>query len=350
MLIILPKEYTNGYIYGTWDNEKMPIELDQYDFQLKDYNFYKINLPHDYKNTFINFRMKINNLYFLSDELSKFKINQIDYNQINIIGKYYHSNNIKYCIIEDIFKLYIRQLLILECSVPNGLTNYLPNGFYIEYYDNNMPSFRGNIKHGTISGVCSEYYQSGFLKYQGNCLNRVKNGFGIEYHKNKNKLYEGMFMNDKYHGKGIKYNETGVKQYEGEFENNKYNKYGKLFNDNGVLIYEGSFLNGLFHGSKGKEYNDKGILKYDGDFINNFPHGSGNQYNDKGKLIYHGNFSNGFYSGKGTLIDQERERVSYIGEFKDGLKHGMGIEFNPQTGYKIFEGEFINNIPKPSKK
>ena len=211
----------------------------------------------------------------------------------------------------------------------------------------------------------------------------------------KIKKYTGQLLNDEYEGRGILYNILGEMIYNGYFKKGKYEGYGKEFNCN-ELIYEGFFNNNIYNG-KGTLYNQKN-KKYEGNFLYGKYHGIGIEYllcgkkrrkmkYKKGKAlsksfgvlydddkeiyfgilkngkpenakditiyddydfrIYKGGFKSYEYDGIGTLYFEKENKIFFDGNFKNNM-FVNGILYDLE-GNKIYEGEFLDNIPKEGK-
>lgn len=77
MFISIPNKYKEGYLFGSWNNWREPINLINYDFEIEPYLFYHIissnelnlEFPKELKlNTtikLVNYKIKINNEYKL---------------------------------------------------------------------------------------------------------------------------------------------------------------------------------------------------------------------------------------------------------------------------------------------
>ena len=190
--------------------------------------------------------------------------------------------------------------------------------------------FNGYFKDGKYEGFGRLYdeYHDHELKYIGYFKNNKFNNKGILY-SNKLIKYEGNFLNGEYNGIGIEYMKNGKRKM--KFEKGKPAKecYGILYDNNNNEIYKG-----LLKEQKPENaisvsiYDDYGKIKYTGDFFNF-------KYNGKGKLYYNNNYY------------EKDEKIYFDGIFAMD-KFIKGTLFSPK-GDKIYEGEFIDNIPKEGK-
>jgi Uncharacterized protein conserved in bacteria len=120
----------------------------------------------------------------------------------------------------------------------------------------------------------------------------------------------------------------------------RYSGRAQLRLSNGSLLYEGEFLNGNYSG-EGALYSETGALLYSGMFENNLYHGAGTLHYTEGDAAYtySGAFSKGVKSGSGQLL--RGGALLYEGEFADGLYNGIGTEYDPETGNKVFQGQYL---------
>ena len=212
-------------------------------------------------------------------------------------------------------------------------------------------------------------------KYIGKKINNKYEGRGILYDNKGNIIFNGYFKNGNYEGFGILYDEYHM-IYNGYFKDNQYSGIGILYSDNKIK-YEGNFLNGEYNGvgieylKNGKrkaKYKDGKILKecygvlydknnkeiYTGLLKEQKPKNakSATIYDDNLNIIYIGDFIDFQYNGKGQLYynkkyNQKEEKIYFEGVFEKD-KFIKGTLFSPD-GYKVYDGEFCNNIPKEGK-
>ena len=131
--------------------------------------------------------------------------------------------------------------------------------------------------------------------------------------------------------------------YEGNFDNNIFTGNGKMFYQNKKLFYEGQFENNKING-KGIKYYKNGKIKNEGVFSENFCI-EGIYYSPDGEKLYEGEFINEIpkFSEKIIIYDINTNKI-YEGGIFDGLYNGEGIEYCPLINNKIlFEGYFKNN-------
>jgi len=155
-------------------------------------------------------------------------------------------------------------------------------------------------------------------RYTGNWKENKKDGFGTLIYVNGNK-YEGEWKNDKRHGKGTYWVKEGkklFKEYAGDWVNDKRSGMGRSFFKDGSK-YEGEWENSCRDG--------KGVMVY--------PDGN----------VYEGGWAADQKSGLGVINYSNGDK--FEGHFLNDKKDGPGRYFYPTTG-KVYEGEWVNDIPK----
>ena len=96
------------------------------------------------------------------------------------------------------------------CKINNG------NGKTLEYYDNGLLKYEGEILGGKYNGKGKEYYDNGKILYEGEYLNGEANGKGKEYNRNGYLIFEGFYKNNTSCSGVMKgYYINGVKHYDG---------------------------------------------------------------------------------------------------------------------------------------
>ena len=241
----------------------------------------------------------------------------------------------------------------------NDLNNQLDEEFKFNtllYSDEEKKymKFKGNIKEGNYHGrgILYEYY--GLVKYDGFFKNGKKEGFGRYF--NKDYCVVGFFSNDEFKKGIIKYKD--IKKYECELKNGKKSVIGIEYLDNGnikrkmeyeydegwgsINLYPKIQSYGiLYDGNNNIAY--KGLLKHfkpkDSNYID--------IYNKKGNKIYSGSISNYVYHGEGIEYYNDSDIIHFKGLFNNQF-YEKGL-INDPKGNKIYEGIFINNIPKECK-
>ena len=88
-------------------------------------------------------------------------------------------------------------------------------------------------------------------------------------------------------------------------------------------------------------------LYYEGNFDNNIFTGNGKMFYQNKKLFYEGQFENNKINGKGIKY-YKNGKIKNEGIFSKNFCI-EGIYYSPD-GEKLYEGEFINEIPKFSEK
>ena len=241
----------------------------------------------------------------------------------------------------------------------------------------NILKYQGELKDYKYEGRGILYEYSGKIEYKGFFKNNEYNGFGNEYYYYNGKLkYEGYFLNGKRHGKGILYYYSSDAIYfNGIFDKSNYIE-GIIYEPNGNKIYQGTFINNIpKEGKNIKLYNIYRNLVYQGDLVNGQYEGKGTLYKETSNsnyyLFYEGDFKNNNFEGNGKMF-YHNKIIFYDGQFKNNMISGEGIQFYKNKnikikgkfennkcisgeyyspdGTKIYEGSFLNGIPKESNK
>ena len=213
--------------------------------------------------------------------------------------------------------------------------------------------YKGNIKEGNYHGRGILYDSYEEIEYDGFFKNGKKDGFGRYF------LYKcsavGFFSNNEFKKGIIKY--KNIKKFECELKNDKNSVIGIEYQDNGNIkrkmeyVYERDWGSitlypkiqsfGILYDNNNKIY--EGLLKNykpkNLDYIN--------IYNKNGNKIYSGSISNFAYHGEGIEYYNNSDIIHYKGLFNN-QNYERGMMFDPK-GYKIYEGIFINNVPKECK-
>ena len=241
----------------------------------------------------------------------------------------------------------------------NDLNNQLDEEFKFNtllYSDEEKKymKFKGNIKEGNYHGrgILYEYY--GLVKYDGFFKNGKKEGFGRYF--NKDYCVVGFFSNDEFKKGIIKYKD--IKKYECELKNGKKSVIGIEYLHNGNIKrkMEYEYDEGWDSINLYPKIQSYGIL-YDGNnniaykgLLKNFKPKDSNYidiYNKKGNKIYSGSISNYVYHGEGIEYYNDSDIIHFKGLFNNQI-YEKGL-INDPKGNKIYEGIFINNIPKECK-
>ena len=230
------------------------------------------------------------------------------------------------------------------------------------YLNQDRPEFMVDSPNlAGYSGQVRLLNPDGALLYEGPINKTVIEGEGKLYH-NGVLIYQGEFLAGEYSGQGSLFTEEGFLLYRGEFAANLYHGQGELYGEEAGVVYSGEFANGLFEGKgtlhyvldeiayvykgefkegaqwgQGQLFSGETLL-YDGSFVAGVYEGEGRLY-QQGRLLYAGGFAAGLYEGDGKLY--EKGSLLYKGEFVAGLYDGEGVEYNPATGFKAFEGKYL---------
>ena len=69
MYICLPDKYNKGELYGSWNNWKEPLNINEFDFAIEPYLFFSI----DTNDTCISYKIKIDDKYkLIKDDDNKY--------------------------------------------------------------------------------------------------------------------------------------------------------------------------------------------------------------------------------------------------------------------------------------
>ncbi len=332
MYLCIPKkpEIMNGLLYHSYNNYKLPIIIDDYNFSIKDFN------NQEYFIYIIDAEIEITNenrniLFFILkdtrvilDEIHKITHNDEEFNTVKCMHyNIYENNKLLIAVYNNTLRIYDNKKRLFECPIKN---NY-PHGLATEYYESNKIKFFRIYKMGIVCGNGTEYSLNGEDK----------------------KKYVGYFENNQYHGQGQYFYDSGNLQYKGEFRNGSIYKGTEYYDYNGGVKYEGEFLNNKYNGQGIQYYNGifcnanlKGKKKYEGTLMNGIYHGEGIKYNNvNGNIQYKGTFSNGKLNGQ-VLEYNEEGKLIYDGKYFNDYKHGEGSEYT--NGKLSFKGQFVNGV------
>jgi len=227
---------------------------------------------------------------------------------------------------------------------------------YETHFENDSSSVKkyvGNKINNKYEGRGILYGKDDKIIFNGYFKNGKYEGFGRLYDNNSNELiYIGYFKDNMYEGKGILYSNKQIK-YEGNFYYGKYNGIGTEYIKNGKRKMK------FFYGKPEKEcygilYDNNNNEIYKGLLKEQKPENakSVSIYDEDGNIKYFGDFFDFKFHGKGQLYyknnyNEKDEKIYFDGIFEKD-KFIKGTLFSPE-GDKVYEGEFIDNIPKEGK-
>lgn len=221
MYLILPQEVNeltllDGEIYGSWNNWKTPIKIQDYNFTIEDYYVFFI----DTNNSF-SYKIKLNGKNILIENYLTVK-NGI-YTNNHLIANENTSDNGLFQTTENNNNLLIYKLnkLMYDCDMKNNC----PHGLYKKYYSNGSIYFEGQFRNNKCHGHGTIYFPNGNKEYEGEFANDYCHGIGIEYYPNGNKKYEGPFQNEKLYSDYIDNN---------DIDNNDINDIDQLVENNKI--------------------------------------------------------------------------------------------------------------------
>ena len=227
--------------------------------------------------------------------------------------------------------------------------------FYTVLYkdeEHKYKKYKGKIKNGKYHdrGILYDY---GKIEYDGFFRNGKKEGFGQYFHSDYSLI--GFFTNDQFINGIIKY--KNIKKFECILKNGKESFIGIEFLENGnikrKMEYKYKYYNFFPMIPKKKSYgilyDDYNNIIYKGLLKNFKPKESDNIniYNENGNKIYSGSISNYLYHGEGIEYYNDSDIIKFKGLFNK-QNYERGAIYDPK-GNKIYEGIFINNVPKEYK-
>jgi len=265
MYICIPSEYSEGKLFGSWNDWKEPIDLKYYDFKIEPYLFFIIETTEKS----LSYKIKIDEEFILIEDYTTIEENGFTNNYCVMTNDNFCLNGyVKIKNIDNRLTIFKEDKLFFEGSSKLGF----PHGYGKEYCYDETLYFEGNYKFGIRNGKGINFYENGIRLYEGEWLNGLRNGQGTSYYENGNKPYEGDLQNNLPNGIVI-FDENGIRLYEGE-------------------LYEGEWLNDKYHG-QGTSYYENGNIQYEGEWINDLPHGKGSSYESNGIKQYEGEWLNG---------------------------------------------------------
>ena len=225
------------------------------------------------------------------------------------------------------------------------------HGKGILYYHNSDQIYFNGIfdKSNYIEGII--YEPNSKKIYEGTFIKNIpKEGKNIKlYTLNGNLQYQGDLKNGQYEGKGILYKMLGNSNnyylfYEGDFKNDNFEGTGKMFYQNKMIFYDGQFKNNMISG-EGIQFYKNSNIKIKGLFENN-KCVSGEYYSPNCTKLYEGSFMNGIPKESNKIIIYNNDTFKvYEGEIMNGEFEGQGIEYFPFIHDKIlYEGIFSNGL------
>jgi hypothetical protein len=226
-------------IFGSWNNWKKSLRLNDYDFMVSE-NLYIYIIETNSITISYKIRLYNTNEYILLDKLLVYdEIDGYKNNKIITTDDGYNFNG-KYKIknMNNKLEIYTNNILLLETESKLGL----PNGYGKEYdiYGNKI--YKGFFKNGLYHKNGTQYFMDNKY-YKGDFSNGFHNGWGISYHNNGIYNYEGYFITKSFMYKGKKYHINGNKEYEGLFSQNDNYDIGIEYDINENKIKEGKWNN-----------------------------------------------------------------------------------------------------------
>lgn len=235
----------------------------------------------------------------------------------------------------------------------NGLilnqTEYFPNGgisnssvyvnekqncYYKEYYENKQLKKEGWIIDGNLQDSWKIYYPDGTLKEDLYYLNDELEGIQYTYTAD-GYLYSISKYQDGYQLNCDYYNQKKEKINSIDFFKDTI---AKQYYETGEVKSIISYKNGYAHG-KCTWYYANGKIQISGEYFAGNEVGEWIWFTDKGVIRDRGRYENGYKHGEWKHFTDEGKLKESINYFM-GETHGVRVEINPETGTKIFSGQY----------
>jgi len=151
MYICIPRLYSEGKLFGSWNDWKEPIDLKDYDFKIEPYLFFIIETIEKS----LSYKIKVSEEFILFEDYTTIEENGSTNNYCVMTDDNFCLNGyVKIKNIDNRLTIFKEDKLFFEGSSKLGF----PHGYGKEYYDNETLCFEGNYKFGTANGQGTSYY------------------------------------------------------------------------------------------------------------------------------------------------------------------------------------------------